>query len=202
MSPTSASAPATASTGTVTVTSTSSGAVWTAVSNNSFLTITSGANGVGNGTVIYTVAANFTTSMQVGTMTIAGQTVTITQAAGTGTAGLGFYPLTPCRVVDTRTGQGKTGQFGPPTMTAGSTRSFQVPAANCGVPTTALAFSLNVTVVPPAPLLYLSIWPTGQSQPVVSTLNAENAERLWRMQPSYRREPGARSRCLSATRRM
>jgi hypothetical protein len=33
--------------------------------------------------------------------------------------------------------------------------------------------SLNVTVVPSGPLGYLSIWPTGQPQPIVSTLNSD-----------------------------
>ena len=34
------------------------------------------------------------------------------------------------------------------------------------------AYSLNVTVVPQGPLGYLTIWPTGEDQPVVSTLNS------------------------------
>jgi hypothetical protein len=36
----------------------------------------------------------------------------------------------------------------------------------------AQAYSLNVTVVPHGPLGYLTTWPTGQPQPLVSTLNA------------------------------
>ncbi len=87
-------------------------------------------------------------------------------------AGLGFYPVTPCRVVDTRFSSGLPAPFGPPSMTAGQTRSFPIPLTSCGIPATALAYSLNVTVVPPAPLTYLSIWPTGQPQPIVSTLNS------------------------------
>jgi len=31
---------------------------------------------------------------------------------------------------------------------------------------------MNVTVVPPGPLIYLTAWPAGQPQPVVSTLNS------------------------------
>ncbi len=31
---------------------------------------------------------------------------------------------------------------------------------------------MNATVVPPAGLGYLTMWPTGQAQPLVSTLNA------------------------------
>jgi Right handed beta helix region len=86
---------------------------------------------------------------------------------------LNFYPLTPCRVVDTRAagGSGLTGDFGPPQMTAGSNRSFPVPASSCGVPATAQAYSLNMTVVPPGPLNYITTWPTGQAMPIVSTLN-------------------------------
>ena len=42
----------------------------------------------------------------------------------------------------------------------------------CGLPSSAGAYSLNVTVVPRGPLSYLSAWPTGQTQPGVSTLNA------------------------------
>jgi hypothetical protein len=41
----------------------------------------------------------------------------------------------------------------------------------CSIPATAQAYSLNITVVPPGPLSYITVWPTGQSQPVVSTLN-------------------------------
>jgi HYR domain len=54
---------------------------WTAVANDAFITITSGSAGVGNGTVQYTVAPN-PGEARVGTMTIAGQTFTVTQDAG------------------------------------------------------------------------------------------------------------------------
>ena len=85
------------------------------------------------------------------------------------TSGLAFFPVTPCRVADTRSG---SGPFGGPSMTAGSTRNFTIPQSTCGIPSGAQAYSLNVTAVPPAPLTYLSIWPAGQPQPVVSTLNS------------------------------
>ena len=87
---------------------------------------------------------------------------------------LDFVAMTPCRVMDTRTGQGQTGPFGPPTPTAGSTRTVPIPThPTCSVPATALAYSLNVTVVPQGVLHYVTLWPTGQSQPNVSTLNDE-----------------------------
>jgi hypothetical protein len=57
------------------------GCSWTAVSNNTdWLHVTSGVSGSGSGEVGYTVDAN-TGAARTGTMTIAGQTFTVTQAA-------------------------------------------------------------------------------------------------------------------------
>jgi hypothetical protein len=72
-------------TGSVTVTKNLSATApcdWNAVSNNSFITIDSGASGNGNGTVNFTVAPNTTGVARVGTLTVAGRNVTITQDAG------------------------------------------------------------------------------------------------------------------------
>jgi hypothetical protein len=81
LSTTSASFAAAGGSATVTVTATG-GCGWTAVSGASWITITTGAAGSGNGTVSYSVAANTATSTRSGTMTIAGQSFTVTQAAG------------------------------------------------------------------------------------------------------------------------
>jgi hypothetical protein len=54
-------------------------------------------------------------------------------------------------------------------------RAFPVlGATSCGIPSSAVAYSLNFTAIPRrgAPLGYLTVWPAGQSRPVVSTLNA------------------------------
>jgi len=91
------------------------------------------------------------------------------------TAGLRFISMPPCRVVDTRDAAKPSG-FGPPSLLAGGTRSFTIPSGPCGIPATAQAYSLNVTVVPEEPLSYLTVWPTGQSQPFVSTLNSLDGE--------------------------
>ena len=56
-----------------------SGCTWTAVSNSSFVTVTFGASGNGNGTVFFSVAANAFTTERTGTMIVAGQPVTVTQ---------------------------------------------------------------------------------------------------------------------------
>src|SRR6185369_14090798 len=54
---------------------------WQAMSNSSFITVDSGAAGNNNGTVNFTVAPNTTGAARVGTLTVAGRTVTITQDA-------------------------------------------------------------------------------------------------------------------------
>jgi len=82
---------------------------------------------------------------------------------------LRFLPVTPCRVADTRN---PSGPFGGPTMADNSTRSFAIPQSSCGIPATAQAYSLNVTVVPEGPLSFLTLWPTGQPQAFVSTLTS------------------------------
>ena len=87
----------------------------------------------------------------------------------TDAANLAFYPVTPCRVADTRVG---TGPFGGPILTPAAARTFAVPQSACSIPANAAAYSLNFTVVPQGPLGYLSTWPAGQPQPVVSTLNS------------------------------
>jgi uncharacterized protein (TIGR03437 family) len=82
IAPTSASAPASGTTGSVAVTALS-GCTWTAASNASWIAVTSGASGSGNGTVSYTVAASSSANPLTGTLTIAGQTFTVTQAGAT-----------------------------------------------------------------------------------------------------------------------
>lgn len=85
---------------------------------------------------------------------------------------LEFYPLAPCRVADTRNPNFPM-DLGPPSLTGGHERVFPIlnASATCNIPTTAQAYSLNLTVVPQGSLGYLTVWPTGQPQPTVSTLN-------------------------------
>ena len=86
-----------------------------------------------------------------------------------GNTKLQLVNVTPCRVVDTRQ---PNGPFGGPIMQGNTTRSFPLPQGACSIPSTAAAYSLNVTVVPDGALGYLTIWPTPETQPVVSTLNS------------------------------
>lgn len=90
---------------------------------------------------------------------------TVTPAA----AGQYFVPITPCRLVDTRNANGA---FVGPSLVADQARSFSVPQGFCGIPVTATAYSINVTAVPQKTVGFLTVWPDGQPQPVVSTLNS------------------------------
>jgi uncharacterized protein (TIGR03437 family) len=149
----------------------SAGCSWNAVSNTSWLTVTAGATGSGIGTVGYSFAANPNGTPRSGTLTIAGQTFTVTQAGVTvaGPQALRFVPVTPCRIADTRN---PTGPLGGPAINANSSRDFNIPASPCGIPFNAQAYSLNLTVVPLGPLGFLQVFPAGQGQPSVSTLNS------------------------------
>jgi len=82
-----------------------------------------------------------------------------------------FVPLTPCRVVDTRNADGT---FGGPAIGGNSFRSFPLSLSGnpCAIPSSAIAYSLNVTVLPQTTLGYLTIWPSGEGQPIVSTMNS------------------------------
>jgi YVTN family beta-propeller protein len=84
---------------------------------------------------------------------------------------LAFYPLAPCRVADTRHSNYPQG-LGPPSLSGGQERQFPIlNATSCNIPSSAAAYSLNFTVVPHGTLGFLTVWPTGQNRPTVSTLN-------------------------------
>jgi hypothetical protein len=85
--------------------------------------------------------------------------------AAPGTGGFSLYPVAPCRVLDTRqnNGQPLSGEL-----------TVNVVGSACAPPSNAAAYIFNATVVPPGPMLFLSLWPDGEPQPTVSTLNAED----------------------------
>jgi hypothetical protein len=80
-----------------------------------------------------------------------------------------FVPVTPCRIADTRNA---AGPFGGPGLPRQTSRDFAIPNSACGIPSTAVAYSLNVAVVPSGLLGFLTLWPAGQPQPLVATLNS------------------------------
>ena len=86
---------------------------------------------------------------------------------------LAFYPLTPCRVVDTR--DPTRGNLGAPSLVADQERDFPVTQSSC-IPQdpNIKAYSFNVTAVPEPDgqrLGFLTVWPQGGTLPNVSTLN-------------------------------
>ena len=83
---------------------------------------------------------------------------------------LQFYALTPCRVLDTRK---SNGPLGGPYLHGAHERDFPVLSSDCGIPASAVAYSMNFTVVPynGESLGYLTVWPQGSPKPGVSTLN-------------------------------
>src|SRR3954468_13222455 len=72
-----------------------------------------------------------------------------------------FFAVAPCRAVDTRGG---------PALGTSVQRNFAIRNV-CGVPNTAAAVSLNVTIVNATTASFLTIWPTGSARPNVSTIN-------------------------------
>jgi hypothetical protein len=104
------------------------------------------------------------------------------------TEALTFVAITPCRLVDTRgSGGGFNGDtpFSGPSIPGSGTATFPVQSSSeatddttpapCGViPSTAQAYSFNLTVIPKTTggeVGYVTLWPVGSTQPVVATLN-------------------------------
>ncbi|MBI1760580.1 MAG: BACON domain-containing protein [Acidobacteria bacterium] len=79
ISPTTQSFTATGGSGSVAVTA-QGGCTWTATSNAGFLTITAGSSGAGNGTVSFSVAPNTSQNARTGTLSVGGQSFTVTQS--------------------------------------------------------------------------------------------------------------------------
>ncbi|HEV2062954.1 MAG TPA: hypothetical protein VGS00_00200 [Thermoanaerobaculia bacterium] len=92
------------------------------------------------------------------------------QALVTSPVPLPFVALTPCRIIDTRSGSGFLGGYGPPSLAQGVPRNFTL-TGQCGIPGTAQAVSLNITVTNTLGPGFILIYPQGGAQPLVSTLN-------------------------------
>jgi hypothetical protein len=88
------------------------------------------------------------------------------------TCAASFFTVTPCRVADTRD---PVGPFGGPALTAGVERTF-VLADRCGIPATAKAVSLNVTVTQPTAPGFVVLYPGGSTAPSVSAINFRSGQ--------------------------
>ncbi|MEZ5142956.1 MAG: hypothetical protein R2726_10620 [Acidimicrobiales bacterium] len=85
------------------------------------------------------------------------------------TPGVKFTSLTPARILDSRPTGPQVGPYGTP-WGAGTDRNVQVTGVG-GVPGTAKAVTLNVTVTSTTAASFLSIYPNGTTRPLVSSLN-------------------------------
>ena len=96
---------------------------------------------------------------------------TITPAATASPSGpaVGFQPLSPARVVDTRENLGAT------RLEAGVVKTLQI-SGRGGVPAGANAVSANFTIVGQQGGGYLTVWNCGPTRPVVSTVNYSGGE--------------------------
>ena len=80
---------------------------------------------------------------------------------------MNFFTLSPCRLIDTRNAMGP---YGGPALMAGADRTFTL-AGQCGIPATARAVSVNVTVTAPSATGHLRLYPAGTTLPGVSSIN-------------------------------
>jgi len=78
-----------------------------------------------------------------------------------------FYPLTPCRAFDSRSASGPDAAA--PALDAGASRVFPL-GGRCGIPGTAVALSVNVTVAQPTAAGSLVLYPGDESVPIASTV--------------------------------
>jgi hypothetical protein len=101
---------------------------------------------------------------------VVGAAVTIS-IAGADTAPSSLVAITPCRLLDTRSGSEVGDHPGP--LTSGETATLGVTGSHgdCTIPPSSTAVVANVTIVNPAAVGYLIVFPADAPQPVSSNLN-------------------------------
>jgi uncharacterized repeat protein (TIGR01451 family) len=159
------------------------GATWTCLGAGGGTCTPSGSGHINDtvnlpagGSVTYTLAGTISPSL-IGTL---GNTATVAppvdvtdlnpannSATDTDTSPpVDYFTLAPCRVVDTRGGA----PIGGPVLHGQETRVFTL-AGICGIPTTAKAISINLTVTQPGTVGNVRLLPAGQPVPNVSSIN-------------------------------
>ena len=81
---------------------------------------------------------------------------------------LTFWALPPCRVVDTRNVAGP--DAGAPALAPGETRAVATPQ-KCGIPPTAAAISVNLTITSPTAPGFVTLYPADGTRPLASSIN-------------------------------
>lgn len=77
-----------------------------------------------------------------------------------------YYPMTPCRFVDTRDVNLQGGQ----PLSSFVLKTFTA-KGKCGIPSTAKAISVNATIASPGGAGFLTLYPSGVTRPYVSVLD-------------------------------
>jgi hypothetical protein len=122
------------------------------------VTYTSGAPGPGQLTAVVTNAQGCSAT----------GTAAFTVGSGGGCAApVGFFTVTPCRLVDTRSA---AGPLGGPALAAKAERTFMV-VGNCAIPAGAQAVSVNVTVTQGSTIGDLRLYPGTAFAPSTSVIN-------------------------------
>ncbi|MTA13398.1 MAG: hypothetical protein F2534_12430 [Actinobacteria bacterium] len=105
-------------------------------------------------------------------VSLGGGSVLVASASVTSGTRSVYVPITPCRLFDTRPGADNVGPRATP-LGAGEAVSFVGRGASgrCAIPTDAIGLQLNVTVLNGTSTSYLTVWATGDSQPLASSLN-------------------------------
>jgi len=81
---------------------------------------------------------------------------------------LTFYALPPCRVIDTRNVAGP--DAGAPALAPGENRTVATPQ-KCGLPPTAAAVSVNLTITSPTAPGFVTLYPADGTRPLASSIN-------------------------------
>src|SRR5215207_4059102 len=79
---------------------------------------------------------------------------------------LRFFPITPCRLADTR-------QSTP--IMGNTTRDFTVQGV-CGIPVNAKAVALNATIINPGTDGYLTLYPANVAKPLAASMTFKGGE--------------------------
>ena len=122
-------------------------------------------------TIPNAVTVKLGTLGRVSVFNLSGNVNVIIDVAGYYKSGTGksFHALAPGRVLDSRPPPSQVGPFSTP-WTDGVSRDVSV-GGLAGVPVTADAVVLNVTVTDTTGSSFLTIWPVGVAQPTASSLN-------------------------------
>jgi hypothetical protein len=138
-------------------------------------TITNGTITAGQGTNAVTFTAGTAgTPVGLGVTETNPDPVVCVGAAGTASipvlpagSSLLFFPVTPCRLADTRLA---AGPLGGPALAPSEVRLFKA-TASCNIPPGALGVSMNVTVAQPATSGFFAAYPGTATYPGTSTLS-------------------------------